>query len=322
MGLINPPEVRPSIVRALYRVCLHCGVEQAATIEQYLELLAPTGVVGSADARRLDALRTIREATRLGILVPDLKRSDHFRLALAPVPAGVSSLEAECFMSRQLRQLAFSEANNSDLFGTSGKSTEEADAEQIAGETLLTTGAREFNRIQAWLYTFDPLGAAFVWAGGDKQGRRGVQQSQQADRRFVVNDFRWNAFRRWSLYLGLSRQDGRTGAGVIPDPTVAIFDELPDLRASGNEQRPLSDFRNELAVRIPVLDGGSYRTAVLAALGQQAADDELSRPLTLALARLERGGHLSLEHLADYSGHVFEFGRRLITHIRFTEPTR
>jgi hypothetical protein len=318
MGLINPPEVHPAIVRALYRVCIHRGAEHSASLEELLELLAPTGIVGSGDNARLAAQRTIREATRLGILAHDPKSPDDYCLALPAPAAELDAVDAERFIIRRLRNLVFDQANNSDLFGTAGGATADSDGEQIAGETLVTTGAREFTRIQAWLYTHDPLGKAFIWGGADKQ-RRGVQQAQSQSRNFVVNNTRWNAFRRWSLYLGLSRQDGATTAGVIPDPTVAILDELADLRGD-TPQRPLSEFRTELGKRLPVLDTGAYRKAVLADLGQQDDEATLSRPLVLALTRLERRGLVTLEQLADYAGATFELGVRKVTHITFGEP--
>lgn len=311
MGIVNPTEVHPGIVRALYRLCVQRGAESSPTLDEYVAMLAPDGAVGATPNAKLSVRRTVNEATKFGLLQPGEKEGKRYRLALPVPPPGVDAQAAETFFVRNLRQLVFTPANNAPLFAEREGAEEEAEEER--GETLATTGAREFTRMQAWLLAQDPTAQAMVWGGNDPR-RRGVQalQSRDKGRPLAVNGNRWTAFRRWSLYLGLSRQDG--SGGVIPDPSRAISDELSNV-LGGAEEMPLVDFIDRLAKVLPVVDGGSYKAEVVRYTGTPDPAGAVSPSLALSLLRLEAAGRVRLEARADFGAGSMSVGRKQITHL-------
>jgi hypothetical protein len=124
--------------------------------------------------------------------------------------------------------------------------------------------------------------------------------------RVIENNTRWNVFDRWVVFLGFG---WRIGEAVVPDPTRAILSVLDDLLPVGLEV-PLPSLLAQLAERLPALDGGSFHTEYLDAIGRRAGWDErrLSEPLSLALIRLERRGLLELYGGGDAESRVLRLG--------------
>jgi hypothetical protein len=312
MGLVNPTEVHPAVMRALYRLCVQLGDGASATSEEYVGLLAPASAITGANPR-LVATRTVRAAEELGVLVP-ANGKQTVALGLPAPPPDASEEDVDRCFVRALRNLVMRRDNNSPLFGEAD--TKQDDAPRERGETLATTQSREFTRIQSWMLFRDPTGASVLWSSTD--ARRSVQSLQRHydGRDLVVNGNRWTNFRRWSSYLGFSRQTN--DGGLLPDPTPAVVDELTDLR-DGADELPLVDVRARLAERLPVLDGGVYRDEVRGHVTADEPDRALSPALAFALLRCEHAGLVTLTARADFGERALQVGARSVTHVVFAE---
>jgi hypothetical protein len=189
-------------------------------------------------------------------------------------------------------------------------------------------GARDLTNSLSWLLTL-PEGKA---PSAMESGRVSVKSLQEADfgpRQQVVrdgadggedtsgwpisNETRWGAFKRWACSLGFSWIDpvGR----LIPDPTPAVRYVLPELWRGRSELRAEEFFR-DLAVRLPVVDGGEFRRHVESNMQRPGeASGGLSQSLSLAVRRLEREGRIALDDRAD-SERVALVDGRTISHVR------
>jgi hypothetical protein len=312
MGIVNPIEVHPGLMRAIYRVCVQRGPRFSATPEEYVALIAPDSAVNSGANPLLSATRTVTEAISIGMLVPRGQGTKKtYKLGLAQPPNDVHPLEADAHLVRELRALIFAPQNNDKLFAPEAEHDPDAEADEK--DVLALVRSCEFTRIQAWLLVRDPAVGTLSWTG---DGERSVEQ-WQARHRLVSNASRWNNFRRWSLYLGLSRQDDKQG--VYPDPTRAVLDELGEITTSGSEI-PLVDLIGKLAERLPVLDGGVYRAAVLEHLGEDEDPLVTSPALALALTAAQAGGRLQLTQRDDFAGGSPTVGDAAYTHARIGTP--
>ena len=119
----------------------------------------------------------------------------------------------------------------------------------------------------------------------------------------LTNTARWQQFVYWARFLGfvLLMQAENNGVNVvIPDPTAALARHLPATMAV---QGPchLSSVLSELAVRLPVMEGGIVRNEVEALLPPEKRRPEgsLSRSTSLGLERLELQGSVKLDSVAD-----------------------
>jgi hypothetical protein len=315
MGIVNPPEVHPAIMRALYRLCVQLGTDVAFPLDDYLAMLAPAPAVNDGADPSLSARLTLREAVEIGLLESRGEDNpERYGLALPAPPEDADTGDAETFFVRALRRLILAPSNNEPLFND-GQPRDQSD-ESVKDEPLDASKSREFTRIQAWLLQQDPVRGPLSWA--DKEEQRNVQriQGQYPNGGLVVNGTRWNSFRRWSLYLGLSRQDGHNA--VIADPTRAVRDELDCLDGAPKEMA-LVDLRTRLAERLPVLDGGAYRKEVLEYVEVEEDVRAVSPTLALGLLRAQRAGTLRLERRADFGGGSLTVGQMPITHVLFTE---
>jgi hypothetical protein len=309
MGIVNPTEVHPGIMRAIYRICVQRGLKSPISIKELKALIAPESAVHEGANPLLSAERTITESVSIGMLKPHSARStDSYRVAFNSPPADADDREAETHFVRELRALVFGKANNDLLFGAA--TIDEDGAEADAKDELPLVRSCEFTRIQAWLLMQDPTSAPLSWS----EASAGSVVQLQARHPLVSNGNRWTNFRRWSLYLGLSRQDGK--GGVIADPSRALRDELPDV-AAGKSDMPLIELIDGLAARIPVLDGGSYRRQVNEHV--EVNEDPLiaSPSLALALLGAQDAGLLSFTTRDDFSGGSVRVGSASHTHAVF-----
>ena len=127
-----------------------------------------------------------------------------------------------------------------------------------------TSGARDLTRALCWYLTQDVYRAPGRWKEGE--GATSVQEAQRADLKrddFVFsNDTRWGAFYAWAPFLGLAWRYGLDDNGQIrgiflPDPTEAVRDTVQTLEA--RDRWDASEFVSEIARKLPVIDGGTYR---------------------------------------------------------------
>jgi hypothetical protein len=310
MGLVNPPQVTPPVMRAICRYFAYRGPDHTVSRAELEGVLEPPSATNPGQARPRPVEATISEAVALGILASDGSGDDEtlrcaIELPSVPLERDVHDRE----LAAVLRRVALESANTDDLFA--GK------------DALDTTKAREFARIAAWLLMQDPTGAGLAWGVAERYPEEDVErrQSAQANMSLVVNGDRWNSFRRWSRYFGLSRLnlDGR----LIPDPLVAIADELPSVFDSERDLA-VDTFVARVAERLPVLDEGQCQRAVLTEAMKSDPRDEitgdrpLSRAAAFALHRLERRGGLQLHNRADAPAHR-NIGERVVTHVSLPE---
>jgi hypothetical protein len=190
-----------------------------------------------------------------------------------------------------------------------------------------TEGARDLTRAIAWWLAQNPLDPPLPW---NEPGGVDVAQDRQmaSGDRIFSNDTRWGAFDRWSTFLGVASRFPRGNKTILlPDPTAAIRHVLSEVMPSSRV--PILDFVEQLAQRLPVLDGGSFRRAVEERMRPEAvhaSPEALSPSLSHALLRLRDEQLLRLEDLADAPTKVQlarGFGpERTISHVSPPEQTR
>jgi len=134
---------------------------------------------------------------------------------------------------------------------------------------------------------------------------------------------RFQQFAYWARYLGFAWRLELPDINVVfPDPTAAIVRHLP-LVVAGQSQRPIQDVMNELANRLPVLEGGSARLAVESNLSpeKRRPEGQLSRSTSIALERLEVSGRLYMERIADAPAINLDTisGLRPVSHLTWQE---
>jgi hypothetical protein len=311
VGIVNPTEVHPGIMRALYRLCVRMPTGFGATTDGFVNLLAPKTAIDRGTTPRLSAERTVKEAVSIGVLEP--VDEGRYGLALPKPPKRASYEAADAFFVRELRRLVLVERNNDPLFQPGSPDDDGDDDDQNGesdGQPLSANHSREFTRILCWLLLQDPARPPLEWTGPED---RNVQQMQgQYDGRDLVsNNNRWVNFRRWSQFLGFSRDNGKNG--LIPDPTTAVQDAVAELDAGASEL-PVVELLGRLAEALPVIDGGAYRREVLTHVGLEETPDVASASLSLALLRLQDAGVIGFERRADYRGGSLVVGTQPYTH--------
>ncbi|MHB1056924.1 MAG: protein DpdG [Rhodanobacter sp.] len=202
------------------------------------------------------------------------------------------------------RTCALSEANNPDLWANR------------------EAKAADFTRSLAWLLAQDVYHFSF---GAIEE----LEKAQIADNdlRLMQNSTRRNGLKFWSHFLGFVREPG----GGEVDPTCAIRESLNRCIVGGGGM-PAADFIQNLAVELPVLDGGRWRRAVEDKLEPQAlpvlAEGQLSLTLSRALIQFIMEGLLIFENRADVGRSIVLTGRDGLrpdyrfSWVRLREPTR
>lgn len=175
--------------------------------------------------------------------------------------------------------------------------------------------AADFTRSIAWVLAQDVYRPLY-------SNLEELQPTQLVDPTAVLmqNATRRSGLKTWGRFLGFLRPTPRTEIEV--DPTVAIRDALPSLMQPG-QSRPVAHFIDDLALKLPVLDGGVWRREVQARMSSKAfppmAEGQLSTSLSRALLNLWRNQEIFLENRADArSGFVFTGQAGVRTDLRFT----
>jgi hypothetical protein len=163
--------------------------------------------------------------------------------------------------------------------------------------SLVLLGARDLVRALAWFLSLDVLSGPYWYDKGPVP--ISDLQEQHTGERPIFNKDRWYPFVRWARYLGFTRDlslysgAGRSEQVVLPDPTDAVRAVLPRCVPVG-EWMPLASVIPAIADLLPVLDGGTYRRAVLAQ-GAPAHAADCSSSLTLAFERLRASNEIELD---------------------------
>ena len=154
--------------------------------------------------------------------------------------------------------------------------------------------AQEFARIAVWAL-MKPVDALM---SRDAAGAAQKEVAGPDDAKLVENPDQWRVFVRWASALGLTSTLDRA---LIPDPTVAVRDELDDSFKDAGEVSAL-DLRDGLVQRIPVLAHGRLAQGITHHLRdgpQKAHPNDAGEGLSVALERLQREGTVGFEVRSD-----------------------
>ena len=153
----------------------------------------------------------------------------------------------------------------------------------------------DYCRGLSWCLSQDIYTLPTSWADLEKF----IFEQMKPGRFVFLNDTRWAGIRDWARFFGFASGDD---GSIFFDPTLAIRSELSGLINPG-ENLAASDFIERLAIKLPVLDGGSYRIEMEDALRLEKWSvppvGYLSTSLSFALRRLQKMGVLGLTTLAD-----------------------
>jgi hypothetical protein len=175
--------------------------------------------------------------------------------------------------------------------------------------------ASDFCRAVSWLlaqdvYAFD----CNSWSEAEPFIKRQVGDVTNL---IVQNDTRWSGFKDWVTYLGFAWTSPLPRSGsLIIDPTHAIRDALPHVFRKAKTLSS-NQFIGDLSNRVPVLDGGAYRSRVeeelLSGKGEHAwvgvPQGQVSTSLSRGLLRLENMGVLKFDDKSDAPERLILTGR-------------
>lgn len=157
--------------------------------------------------------------------------------------------------------------------------------------------AADLSRGVSWLLAQDVY--KLDTSGHDAVSRMESDQLLDKSHCILRNDVRWNGLQAWMTYIGFARG----GAQLTPDPTAAVKDVLTDV-FDGETTLTAIDFVKQVAIRLPVLDGGAYRVELEGVLDPAAwrrpAENRLSSSLSRALKRLAAEGLIAMEAWHDF----------------------
>jgi hypothetical protein len=268
MSILNrPSDGLLSVLLALRRALLAYG---AQTENALLELVAPASVIETPEM----AKKTLTRWKQLGFFS---EIDDKITLSDAIAPIALDDMDA--LRSAVLRLILVPE-NNAVL---------------LSGSIDDSEGSRavDCTRTLAWSLVQDPYTFPNTYRSGELlQSTQGVQPA------VFVNDVRWHGFVEWAVFLGTAWTTSRT---LVPSPAFAIRSVLDNI-FQGSAEISQGDFFRRLATLLPILDGGTYRTAVEAQIARpwrQSQANEISPSLSAALLTLEHEGTLRLEARSD-----------------------
>ena len=279
MALLNPPELRASMMSVIVLYLAQCQHQQDERA-RIVDAISPPSLTESPGKHQLDASRNLASAIEIGLVVRD---GNGVRLTPEGTEAARKGTSA---IARHIRQLVLS-----DELNTAPWRSQE--------------GARDLTNALSWFLTLNPANAP-ARMEGDQPSVKSLQEADFGLRRSddddasgwpIANGTRLNAFQRWACSLGFA---WRSPSGrLIPDPTPAVRDSIPAMFANESTLEGRS-FVAALGAQLPVLESGAYRRFVEENWNRSTQSNGLlSIATTDALRRLEASGHLVFEDLAD-----------------------
>ena len=266
------PDIVPAMAEGIHRQLRGApgGRLKRDTVVQYL---MPRGI--DTPRGRAVFTATLRELHAIGAVEQD---DEH--LAVPAEPKWAREVGA---MPRLIRDRAMATERKSDLW------------EKDEG-ALLLVGARDLVRALAWFLNLDVQDGPFDFQS-TSPALSELQETHLGGERPIFNIERWRPFVRWTRYLGFSSSwEFRVGSQytpvVMPDPTRAIEATLTSMLTTSS-WTPITEVMAALADALPVLDGGIYRSAILAQ-GAPSFETDLSPSLSLAFRRLQANGTIEL----------------------------
>ena len=261
MSLLSTVEATPSRMVGTFRYVLHAG---PLSWDDVVDRQWPAST--QSDASQLPA-RLRLEMVGLGLLE---ESEDTVRVSEAlPDPVRASPEEAERHLPQTVLDLV--------LDGT----------ERNADVAIAL----------AWFLGLDPRVTRGQAAALDAI----VQEDGLGD---VVGEWpgaRFGMLEDWAVYLGLGRvlPDPGQRTRLVPDPTACIRRALEDVLPVAAGAIPIDTFLERLAARIPVFEGGRYRSTVEARVERIGGAEAVSPATALALHRLHEEGALELQSPSD-----------------------
>lgn len=296
MALLNPPELRPSVMIIIARY-LAGRRGQRDNIDRLTAALAPPGLAGVNPDH--DVRVNLAAATDIGLLT---RSGDDVALDEGILPITRRGDDA---IADAIRERVLDEARNTGPWGSQ-------------------VGARDLTNALSWFLTFSadtsplqmegPVRAVKDLQERDFGPRQGANDDDLAGWP-IANQYRWNTFRRWSCALGFAWVSPPPRNQLVPDPTRAIRAVLPTVMGRSSELAA-RDIIDSLASTLPVLDGGRYRLFVEGNWKRPPPEQRrLSAPLSDALERLRLAGDLTFDDRAD-SPRVVRSDGSTFSHVR------
>lgn len=284
MAMLNPPELRPSVMLIILRYLASQRGHQDRE-SRLIATLAPASLAGEDPAR--DVRVNLAAAIDLRLVTRDGEYVTLAEDVLPPVRAGESTTVA------LIRARIMADDANTAPWGS-----------QI--------GARDLTNALSWFLTFPPDEAPTRMAGGDRSANE-LQETDFGPRQQTAlssddddvapggwpirNPSRWNTFQRWAPSLGFAWVHPK--GHLVPDPTPALRQVLPVVLGDVSELSA-REFVDRVAAALPVLDSGRYRAFVEANWRRPTPEHRrLSVPLSDALERLRSEGRLRFDDRAD-----------------------
>ncbi|UPK63606.1 hypothetical protein MYP14_23400 [Rhodococcus pyridinivorans] len=292
MALLNPPELRASVILSIVRFI---GAQRAQQdrLERILDSLAPASLDGTDPQR--DVRENLFAAIELGVLVQSdgkIGLADGMRSAMKEEPNAPVKFLRESVLANRLNSAPW---------------TSQA-------------GARDLTNALSWFLTFSPSESPTKMENAPRSahalqtrdfGPR--QDNDEASNWPIGNGNRWNTFRRWACSLGFAWV-GPNG-NIVPDPTVAVRDTLPNIFESAIELTA-DDFVDKVGAHLPVLDRGRYREFVIQNWKRPAVEVRgITAPLTEAIDRLSTEGVILVDDRAD-AARVVKSDGSTFSHVR------
>jgi hypothetical protein len=293
VALLNPAALRPSGIVLITRYLAGQRAQQD-TVERLVATLAPPSLKGDPQT---DVTVNLRAGTELGLFV---RNDDKVTLADGVL---TTTQGADRAMIKLLRMRIFDEALNNTAWRSQ-------------------VGARDLTNALSWFLTFAATEAPIRQEGGPRSaealqltdfGPRQSESDGDSSNWPIGNGTRWNGFRRWACTLGLAWAN--PNGYLIPDPTVALRDSLPEVFKEASELTA-QHFVGKVADRVPVLDGGRYRKFVVDNWKRRPTENRgLTAPLSDAIDRLKSEGSISVDDRAD-AARVAKADGSTFSHVR------
>ena len=160
----------------------------------------------------------------------------------------------------------------------------------------------------AWYLSLDPRNAP----GDDMGALNQAEEDGVKDLINVTSDATYGQFEDWVKYLGFgwllpASTDG-SRVRLVPDPTQYLRRILPEILPDVGRPMAIADFRNQLAERAPVFEGGYLRDDIDSRTGRPLNTGEIAPTTALALLRLVDEGVIELTAPSDAGVHILPFG--------------
>jgi hypothetical protein len=279
MALLNPPQIVPAVMRLAAETIARSD-SSLGDADAVAAVLAPGGFGGE----------------RVGV-VKDSVGALH-TLGLVHVDDGELIL-AEAYRSAiergRLRRPTWKDLLLSSIFDHPSATA------SVTATDDRTQGVRDLVFGLTWLLAQDASGPPLAWSVS--AGSAAVQelQAQQAGRNQNLwpfsNDTRYRTAERWAVALGLAVSEP---AGLRPLPTEALRRVIRDF---GGGEKPVLEFCDQIAARLPVLWRGTYRTELTVRFGTDPDPDVVAggvdSSVALALLVLEEERLIKLRALPD-----------------------